>query len=87
MGLVNMTAMLKTARDGKYAVGAFNIVDYTSTWAAVKAAQLTTAFGRLASTHSDTAYRSVMSRVSRSLPRAGIPRLSISAIMALPSWP
>jgi ketose-bisphosphate aldolase len=39
MGLVNMTAMLAAAREGGYAVGAFNIVDYNSTWAAVQAAE------------------------------------------------
>ncbi|MFW6154942.1 MAG: class II fructose-bisphosphate aldolase [Planctomycetota bacterium] len=39
MGLVNMTAMLAAAREGGYAVGAFNIVDYNSTRAAVRAAE------------------------------------------------
>ncbi|NLF30588.1 MAG: class II fructose-bisphosphate aldolase [Planctomycetes bacterium] len=39
MGLVNMTAMLQAARKGGYAVGAFNIVDYNSTRAAVRAAE------------------------------------------------
>jgi len=39
MALVNMTAMLQAARDGGYAVGAFNIVDYNSTAAAVRAAE------------------------------------------------
>jgi ketose-bisphosphate aldolase len=39
MALVNMTAMLRAARHGGYAVGAFNIVDYNSTRAAVRAAE------------------------------------------------
>ncbi len=39
MALVNMTAMLQAAREGGYGVGAFNIVDYNSTRAAVRAAE------------------------------------------------
>ncbi len=39
MGLVNMKPMLAVARDEGYAVGAFNIVDYASTRAVVKAAE------------------------------------------------
>lgn len=39
MGLVTMTDMLNTARDQKYAVGAFNIVDYASTRTVVRAAE------------------------------------------------
>jgi ketose-bisphosphate aldolase len=38
MPLVSMTDMLKKARNGKYGVGAFNILDYTSMKAAVHAA-------------------------------------------------
>ncbi len=38
MALENMTAMLKNARDGKYGVGAFNILDYNSFKAVVDAA-------------------------------------------------
>ena len=39
MGLVTMTEMLRTAAAGKYAVGAFNIVDYNSTLAVVRTAE------------------------------------------------
>lgn len=39
MGLVTMTEMLKTARREKYAVGAFNTVDYASTLAVVRSAE------------------------------------------------
>ena len=39
MPLVTMTEMLQTAKDGKYAVGAFNIVDYNSTLAVVRTAE------------------------------------------------
>ncbi len=39
MSLVNMTAMLATARQERYAVGAFNIVDYNSARAVVRAAE------------------------------------------------
>ena len=38
MAIVNMTEMLIKARDGKYAVGAFNILDYNSFKAVVDAA-------------------------------------------------
>jgi len=38
MPIQNMTQMLKDARDGGYAVGAFNVVDYTSMRAVVDAA-------------------------------------------------
>jgi len=39
MGLDTMTGMLRRARDGGYAVGAFNIVDYNSARAVVRAAE------------------------------------------------
>lgn len=39
MGLVTMTKMLAAAQKGKYAVGAFNIVDYNSAKAVVAAAE------------------------------------------------
>jgi ketose-bisphosphate aldolase len=39
MPLVNMTEMLIKAREGKYAVGAFNILDYNSMRAVVETAQ------------------------------------------------
>jgi ketose-bisphosphate aldolase len=39
MALENMTAMLKQARKGGYAVGAFNILDYNSMKAVVRAAE------------------------------------------------
>ena len=39
MALENMTAMLKQARKGRYAVGAFNILDYNSMKAVVQAAE------------------------------------------------
>lgn len=39
MALVTMTEMLKTAKKNRYAVGAFNIVDYSSMKAVVWAAQ------------------------------------------------
>ena len=39
MGLATMTDMLQMARDGKYSVGAFNIVDYNSARAVVRAAE------------------------------------------------
>ena len=39
MPLENMKAMLAAARDGGYAVGAFNILDYNSTKAVVRAAE------------------------------------------------
>jgi len=39
MSLVTMTEMLATARDDKYAVGAFNIVDYNSALAVVRTAE------------------------------------------------
>ncbi len=39
MGLESMKSMLAKAREGKYAVGAFNTVDYGSTKAAVTAAE------------------------------------------------
>ncbi len=39
MPLVNTVEMLKAARDGKYCVGAFNVVDYLSIEAVVKAAE------------------------------------------------
>ena len=39
MALETMTNMLKAARDGHYAVGAFNIVDYNSMRAVVQAAE------------------------------------------------
>jgi len=39
MPLVNMTQMLAEAKRNKYAVGAFNIVDYNSTLAVVRAAE------------------------------------------------
>ncbi|MDK1030884.1 MAG: class II fructose-bisphosphate aldolase, partial [Planctomycetia bacterium] len=39
MALETMTEMLKRAREGQYAVGAFNIVDYTSMRAVVRAAE------------------------------------------------
>jgi fructose-bisphosphate aldolase, class II len=39
MGLVTMTDMLVAAKLGKYAVGAFNIVDYTSAVAVMRAAE------------------------------------------------
>ncbi len=39
MGLENMTHMLAAARDGGYAVGAFNILDYTSMKAVVESAE------------------------------------------------
>ena len=39
MGLETMERMLRKARDGQYAVGAFNIVDYASTRAIVHAAE------------------------------------------------
>jgi len=39
MPLVNMTQMLADAKRDKYAVGAFNIVDYNSTLAVVRAAE------------------------------------------------
>jgi len=39
MALVNMTDMLKKARDGGYAVGAFNILDYHSMKAVVESAE------------------------------------------------
>lgn len=38
MSIINMTDMLLKARDGKYAVGAFNILDYNSFKAVVDAA-------------------------------------------------
>jgi ketose-bisphosphate aldolase len=38
MAIVNMRQMLQQARDGKYAVGAFNILDYNSMRAVVDAA-------------------------------------------------
>jgi ketose-bisphosphate aldolase len=39
MPLVNMTKMLEKARQGKYAIGAFNILDYNSMKAVVETAQ------------------------------------------------
>ena len=39
MGLVTMTDMLLAAKEQKYAVGAFNIVDYNSTLAVVRTAE------------------------------------------------
>jgi ketose-bisphosphate aldolase len=39
MPIVNLTQMLKDARDGGYAVGAFNILDYASMKAVVTAAE------------------------------------------------
>lgn len=39
MGLETMTEMLKAAKAGKYAIGAFNIVDYGSTKAVIEAAE------------------------------------------------
>jgi len=39
MTLENMSQMLKEAQDNKYAVGAFNILDYNSTKAVVQAAE------------------------------------------------
>ncbi|MFO8006335.1 MAG: class II fructose-bisphosphate aldolase [Candidatus Brocadiia bacterium] len=39
MPLVNLTPILKAAREGHYAVGAFNIVDYNSMLAVVRAAE------------------------------------------------
>lgn len=39
MALENMNAMLRAARDGGYAVGAFNILDYNSMLAVVRAAE------------------------------------------------
>ena len=39
MGLVSMTLMLRDARESGYAVGAFNILDYNSTLAVVRAAE------------------------------------------------
>ena len=39
MGLVSMTLMLRNARESGYAVGAFNILDYNSTLAVVRAAE------------------------------------------------
>jgi ketose-bisphosphate aldolase len=39
MPLVNLTPILKAAREGRYAVGAFNIVDYNSMLAVVRAAE------------------------------------------------
>jgi len=39
MPLVTMTEVLRTARDEKYALGAFNIVDYNSTLAVVRTAE------------------------------------------------
>ncbi len=39
MSFVNMTDMLIKARDGKYAVGAFNVLDYNSMRAVVETAQ------------------------------------------------
>jgi len=39
MGLINMEPMLNAAREGGYAVGAFNIVDYNSMLAVVRAAE------------------------------------------------
>ena len=41
MPLENMKNMLSSAVAGKYAVGAFNILDYSSTKAVVKAAEET----------------------------------------------
>ncbi|MCK4782511.1 MAG: class II fructose-bisphosphate aldolase, partial [Desulfobacteraceae bacterium] len=41
MALENMLQMLKEAQDNKYAVGAFNILDYNSTKAVVQAAEET----------------------------------------------
>ena len=45
MPLQNMNIMLSNAKDGGYAVGAFNILDYNSTKAVVQAA----AFSRMCS--------------------------------------
>ena len=39
MGLISMRYMLKKAQDGKYGVGAFNIVDENSTYAVIKAGE------------------------------------------------
>ncbi len=39
MGLVSMKPVLEAARDGGYAVGAFNIVDYNTALAVVRAAE------------------------------------------------
>ncbi len=39
MGLETMTGMLEAAKNGKYAVGAFNIVDYNSARAVVRVAE------------------------------------------------
>lgn len=39
MALTNMTTMLAKARQGRYAVGAFNIIDYNSARAVVRAAE------------------------------------------------
>jgi len=39
MGLEPMETMLRKARDGRYAVGAFNLVDYASALAIVRAAE------------------------------------------------
>ena len=39
MGLVGIKEMLRTAKEGDYAVGAFNIVDYNSFLAVVRAAE------------------------------------------------
>ncbi|MBM3335861.1 class II fructose-bisphosphate aldolase [Candidatus Sumerlaeota bacterium] len=39
MALVTIEAMLREARDGRYAVGAFNMADYASALAIVRAAQ------------------------------------------------
>lgn len=39
MSYVNTQAMLRAAREDEYAIGAFNVVDYVTTMAAVKAAE------------------------------------------------
>jgi len=39
MGLISMEPVLRAAQKGRYAVGAFNIVDYNSTLAVVRAAE------------------------------------------------
>ncbi|MGC9343992.1 MAG: class II fructose-bisphosphate aldolase, partial [Bacteroidales bacterium] len=39
MAIVNMKEMLQDARKGKYAIGAFNILDYNSMKAVIDAAE------------------------------------------------